>query len=98
MLDARCAEVCCVLAMFLRRIHIRNVRSIADLLWELPPEATGAGWHVILGDNGSGKSSLLRAIALALVGPWEAPALRQPWNKWIRTGTKEARITITVEE
>jgi hypothetical protein len=82
--------------MFLRRIHIRNVRSIADLTWELPAESRGPGWHVILGDNGAGKSSFLRAIALALVGPWEAPGLRQSWNEWIRTGTDEARIEITV--
>jgi ABC-type cobalamin/Fe3+-siderophores transport system ATPase subunit len=25
-----------------------------------------AGWHVIIGDNGSGKSTFLRSIALAL--------------------------------
>jgi len=33
--------------MHLRRVYIRNVRSIAELTWELPPEVSGAGWHVV---------------------------------------------------
>ena len=82
--------------MHLRRVHIRNVRSIADLTWELRPEASGPGWHVILGDNGSGKSSFLRSIALALVGPTEAVGLRQSWDEWIRTGSDEATIDLVI--
>ena len=65
--------------MYLRRVHIQNVRSIAALTWELPPDVDGPGWHVILGDNGAGKSSFLRSIALALVGPMAAAGLRQSW-------------------
>jgi len=83
--------------MHLRRVHIRNVRSIAELTWELPPEAAGPGWHVILGDNGSGKSTFLRSIALALVGPKESAGLRQPLNDWIRSGTDHATIALEFE-
>jgi len=82
--------------MHLRRVHIRNVRSIAELTWELPPEVSGAGWHVILGNNGAGKSSFLRAIALVLVGSTEAAGLRQPWDDWLRTGTDEATIELAI--
>jgi hypothetical protein len=82
--------------MHLRRIHIRNVRSIADLTWELPADVAGAGWHVILGDNGAGKTASLRSIALALVGPVEALGLRQSWDEWIRTGADEARIELAI--
>lgn len=85
----------CRQAMGLRRIHIRNMRTFADLTWELPPKVVCAGWHVVLGDNGSGKSSFLRAIALTLVGPTEAAGLRQSWDEWIRTG--EDRATIELE-
>lgn len=80
--------------MHLRRIHLRNIRSIEELVWELPDEAHGPGWHVILGDNGSGKSTVLRAIALALIGPKEAPALRQSWKGWLRRGTSEASVDL----
>lgn len=83
--------------MHLRRVHIRNVRSIAELVWELPPDVSGAGWHVILGDNGSGKSSLLRSIALSLVGTAEAAGLRQPWDEWVRTGYNEATIELEID-
>lgn len=82
--------------MQLRRVHIRNVRSIAELTWELPPEVSGPGWHVILGDNGSGKSSFLRSIALALVGPREALGLRQLWDEWIRTGSDAAMVELAI--
>jgi len=82
--------------MQLRRVHIRNVRSIAELTWELPPEVSGPGWHVVLGDNGSGKSSFLRSIALALVGGLEALGLRQSWDEWIRAGSDEATIELLI--
>src|SRR5580698_416802 len=70
--------------MYIQGASIRNIRSIAALEWS--PVEKGAGWHVILGDNGSGKSSFLRSLALALIGPREAAAARQDWNAWLRSG------------
>lgn len=69
--------------MYLTRFTIENIRAIRKLEWEVPLQQA-PGWHVILGDNGSGKSSVLRAIALALVGPHEALSLRQDWDGWRR--------------
>ncbi len=82
------------LRMYIRRALIRNIRSIQALDWK--PNQEGPGWHVILGDNGSGKSSFLKAMALALVGPKEAQAARQDWNVWLRTGASMglARVEI----
>ncbi len=79
--------------MFVHKIDLRNLRSIEHLVWEID-DASAYGWHVIIGDNGAGKSGLLRAVALALVGPEEALALRQDWNDWLRWG--EARGTTDV--
>lgn len=81
-------------SMYVRRVNITNVRSIAELSWELPADVDGAGWHVILGDNGSGKSSFLRSIALALVGANEAAGLRQSWQEWLRVGASAAHIKL----
>jgi predicted ATP-dependent endonuclease of OLD family len=53
--------------MYLTGLHIKNVRSIDILSWEIEPEQA-SGWHVMIGDNGSGKSSVLRSIAIALIG------------------------------
>jgi len=69
--------------MYLTRFAIQNIRAIEALEWEIPLQSA-PGWHVILGDNGSGKSSVLRAIALGLVGPTQAMALRQDWARWSR--------------
>lgn len=83
--------------MYIKRIAIKNVRSIRELTWELSEENPPAGWHVILGDNGSGKSTLLRAVALALVGPEQASALRQDWGEWLTHGQSEGSIRMDVE-
>jgi hypothetical protein len=53
--------------MHIRRIELENIRSIKHLVWELPEEQDGAGWHVILGDNGSGKTSFLRGVAICFL-------------------------------
>lgn len=79
--------------MHLRSIRIENLRSIRELEWAFDAEQE-AGWHVVLGNNGSGKSSVLRAIALCLLGSSEIDALRQPLHRWVRRGAERARIAL----
>lgn len=81
--------------MYLESIEIQNVRSVRRFVWKAPEKE--AGWHVIIGDNGSGKSSVLRAIALAIVGPSDAKALRQDWNIWLREGARRGSINLTLD-
>ncbi|WP_416759018.1 AAA family ATPase [Roseateles sp. So40a] len=77
--------------MYVRRLTIKNVRSIETFDFRLKPEET-VGWHVVLGANGSGKSSVVRSLALVLAGPKEAAALRQSWSTWQRNGSSESSI------
>jgi len=80
--------------MHIRRLRIQDIRSIMNLDVEIPKPR--AGWHVILGDNGSGKSSVIRAMALALMGPLDATATRQNWQDWIRKTASSARVELEV--
>ena len=79
--------------MHILDIHIRNIRSLRSHRWSFAP-AKCAGWHVLLGDNGSGKSSFLRSIALALVGAPRADWLRQDWNDWLTRDERTGQIRL----
>ena len=68
--------------MHVQRLTIENIRSIRKLDLVLKRSET-AGWHVLLGDNGSGKSTVVRALALALMGQSNAHAARQDWSCWL---------------
>ncbi len=81
--------------MHIPAIRIRNIRSLHLHEWSVPREKC-AGWHVILGDNGSGKSSFLRAIALALTEPGHAGQLRQSWNDWLTRSRKDGHVELQV--
>jgi len=81
--------------MYVTELKIERARSINSFSIRLPPEQY-AGWHVILGDNGAGKSTFVRALALALAGPNEAKALRYPFNSWLREGQDGPRIDLAV--
>ena len=80
--------------MHIRKLRIQDIRSIRNLEIDIPEPC--AGWHVILGDNGSGKSSLIRSLALALMGPADAVATRQDWQDWIRKSASKARVELEV--
>ncbi|AJY18347.1 AAA family ATPase [Burkholderia multivorans] len=82
--------------MYIRRASIKNIRTIKEFTLVFEGAET-AGWHVILGANGSGKSSVVRSIALALAGPKEAAALRQNWNTWQRNGSSHGRVEMEIE-
>jgi energy-coupling factor transporter ATP-binding protein EcfA2 len=56
-------------AVHLSRITVENLRCFARVVVPFaPPEDTAKGqWIVLLGENGMGKTSILRALALALL-------------------------------
>lgn len=81
--------------MYLTEVHVRNIRALKDVRWR--PTGASAGWHVIVGDNGSGKTSFLRAIGFALLGPADAGRVDLNWQRWLRTGTKTGNITVTIQ-
>ncbi len=82
--------------MHIRQITIKNIRSIKALSWKIE-YGKEKGWHVIIGDNGSGKSTFLRCLALALVGPVEAVALRQNWNDWLSQNQSSGSIQLDLD-
>jgi len=59
--------------MHLSHLHIENLRSIADAQLTLNAPGTPGlavpNVNVLLGDNGAGKTTVLRAMALAALGP-----------------------------
>jgi hypothetical protein len=79
--------------MYIEAVDIKNIRAIDSLKIKF---AKPAGWHVIIGDNGTGKSSVVRAIALALIGPEKALALRLVWDDWLTAGQKMGHIKLMV--
>lgn len=55
----------------LRRVRIRNFKGVAELDLGIPqadPEEIGAPCMMLLGENSTGKSTTLQAIALAMMG------------------------------
>ncbi|WP_430786769.1 AAA family ATPase [Actinoplanes sp. G11-F43] len=77
--------------MYIKEIRLENVRGFhgsrrvsLDLT---RPDGTLAGWTVIAGRNGSGKTSLLRAVALALGGPSAAHTLVSDFTSWVSAGS-----------
>ncbi len=84
--------------MYIQSVKIKNIKSFAELNWTLGEDTQKKGWHVILGSNGSGKSSLIRAVAFALIGLREVVGARQDTNRWIRSGQNKANLKVEIIE
>lgn len=79
--------------MYIQKVVIENIRSIAHFEMEFPKPA---GWHVLIGDNGAGKSSIVRAMAAVLTGPDQIVAVLPVWEEWIAKGKDTGNITLEV--
>lgn len=77
--------------MYIQKVHIENIKSISQFEMEFKKPA---GWHVLIGDNGSGKSSIVRAIALAIIGHDEALGLRTTWSDYLNRQSNDGKIRI----
>src|SRR5262245_3695130 len=89
--------------MFLRELTIENLRALrhVQLNFATLDEKTGSEktrkWTLILGENGCGKSTVLRAAALLFAGSDALPhLLGHDIDSWIRYGAKDARISASL--
>jgi uncharacterized protein (TIGR02646 family) len=82
---------------YIRKIEIENFKAISKLHLEFSEgKDWRVGWKVLLGENGTGKSSVLQAVALALMGPKYLKSLRVKPRQWLRRlpGGKRAKRAV----
>ena len=88
---------------FLKKIRLKNIRCFEDITLDLNVESFNGGSNepslrtVLVGDNATGKSTLLRACALGIADESSAIALLKAMNgKMIRAGTDKGLIELTL--
>jgi hypothetical protein len=83
--------------MYIERVHLENVKCFADVTLRLQrasgPEDRRRNWNVILGENGGGKSTLLRSIAACLMDAPTANGVLKPAG-WVRQGELETTLSV----
>ncbi|MCU0374670.1 MAG: AAA family ATPase, partial [Chitinophagaceae bacterium] len=79
--------------MYINEVEIENIRSISKFNMKF---AKPAGWHVIIGDNGSGKSSVLRSIAFGLIGEKQILGIAPNWNDWVSIRNNQSLIKLGI--
>lgn len=85
--------------MYIRRVQLENIRCFEHIDIDFTSKKDVRKWNVILGDNGVGKTTLLRSIAMGLGDETSAAALlRELYGEWIRLQAgKRAKATIYIE-
>ncbi|WP_322937862.1 AAA family ATPase [Nocardioides bizhenqiangii] len=79
----------------LRAVTITNFRAIRDTSVEFPePRSEEEPWLLLLGENGVGKSTLLKAVALALVDDETRRRLVPDASTCVRRGARRGRVRL----
>lgn len=79
--------------MYIERVRIKDIRGFTEVDLDLTrPDGSLAGWTVLAGRNGAGKSTFLKALALSVSGPAAARSLVERFSGWIRSGSKEGHL------
>ena len=85
--------------LYVSRIRLENVRCFDDIELTLSAPSDTASWTVILGDNATGKSTLLRSIAIGLCDESSAAGLMKESDEgYVRRGASVAKITIDLHD
>jgi len=83
--------------MYIKKIVLKNIRCFEDLEIEFDLSGKTPPWTVIVGDNATGKSTLLRSIALGLCDEASAAGLlKESDSGHVRFGEKEGKIVIVL--
>jgi predicted ATP-binding protein involved in virulence len=84
--------------MFLKKLTLKNFKCLSNI--ELSFEGNALGnrkWTLVLGENGTGKSNLLKSIALVTSGSNALGELLGNSDAWINTNEKACTIKAIIE-
>ncbi len=87
------------LGMYIKKIILKNIRCFEEIEIDLTSDDDVRKWAVILGDNGVGKTTLLRSIAIGLCdGTSASGLLAELYGDWPRKQSpKNSEISIKIE-
>ena len=81
--------------LFIKRVIVKNVRCFEFIDLEFDLGGHSPPWTILVGDNATGKTTLLRSIAIGLCDESSAAGLlKESDTGYIRRGAKEAEIVI----
>lgn len=84
--------------MYLRKIRLENIKCFQDTEIDFDlPGGENRKWTVLLGENGTGKSTILKAAGLLLAGSDALVELVLKPGDWLRQGAGEGAITGEIE-
>lgn len=80
----------------IERIEIKNFKIIEKLVISIPTETSAekGSWLLLLGENGTGKSSILQAVALALAGKHHRSKLKLKASAFVRYGCESGYVKV----
>ncbi|MBF0629449.1 MAG: tetratricopeptide repeat protein [Magnetococcales bacterium] len=79
---------------YISNIKIRNLKCLRQFSWKLEAGEEAPGWHVLLGDNGSGKSTFLQACAMGMLPVADVHAADVNLDGWPSEQEEMAEIWI----
>jgi len=81
--------------MYIKSVEITDFKSVKSfsMSFENP-----AGWHVIIGNNGAGKSTILQAIALTIIGSSDSSIPGKNLESFINFGSLSASIELEIQK
>ena len=83
--------------MYVHSLKLTNVKALKAFQQSFQrPDGSYAGWNVFVGGNCTGKSTVLKSLALALVGPDDGLQLAGRGAGWISLGEMEATAEVEV--
>lgn len=81
--------------MYLRRLRLRNLKRLRDFELDFTSaDGKPRMWTVLIGENGTAKTTILQAIALAAAGKWQVNTLAVPVVKHLCDRRRDERMTI----
>ncbi|AZS86453.1 AAA family ATPase [Streptomyces griseoviridis] len=84
--------------MYIERVVLKNIKGFetSDLNFTRD-DGEHAGWAVITGDNGSGKTALLKSICMAILGPDDSRVLLTDNRGWVTEGKDSGTASVEIK-
>lgn len=80
--------------MYLRQLKIKHLKRISELALDFEHDGRPRMWTVLIGENGTAKTSILQAIALAAAGQRQVNTLARPIVRHLRDRRSEHDLKV----